>query len=348
MTDAILFTKHDNGVAEITLNQPRRINSLNYEMLVPLKEKLLEWETDKEVKAVVLQGAGEKGFCAGGDMKALYEAGQTDNIKEKARQFFTLEYEVDQLIDEFKKPIIALLDGIVMGGGVGLAYGASHRIVTERTKWAMPEMNIGFFPDVGAAYFLNQAPGHLGRYLALTATVINGSETITINAADYMMASDDLEAFKEKLKSVTFDQDTVKDTLQQVIQEHTSESQLTNHLEKHQSEIDEHFRFDTMEEIVASLKNGGSDFASETAETLLSKSPISLKVTLEQLIKGKEKSFAECLETDLVLANNFMENPDFLEGVRSVLIDKDHAPNYKYKALSDVSEEKVNEFFIAK
>src|SRR5699024_173835 len=134
MENEILFSTHKNGIAEVTLNRPRAINSLTYKMLKPFKEKLKEWEKNSDIKLVVLTGAGEKGFCAGGDMKTLYEAGQKGEALEKGRQFFELEYEVDQLVDEFTKPIIAVLDGIVMGGGVGLAYGASHRIVTERTK----------------------------------------------------------------------------------------------------------------------------------------------------------------------------------------------------------------------
>src|SRR5699024_521984 len=158
----ILLYKYDNGVAEITLNQARSTDSHTYEMLVKLKESLLTCERDSTIKVVILQGAEEKGFCAGGDMKTLYDAGKKGEAVEQGEQFFTLEYEVDEMVYQFNKPIVACLDGIVMGGGVGLAYGASNRIVTERTKWAMPEMNIGFFPDVGAAYFLNKAPGHIG------------------------------------------------------------------------------------------------------------------------------------------------------------------------------------------
>lgn len=345
MTNSVLFSTNENGVAELTLNQPKAINSLTYDMLVPVKEKLIEWEKDDAINVVIIQGAGEKGFCAGGDMKALYEAGKNDNAKVAGAQFFTLEYEIDQMIDTFSKPIIACLDGIVMGGGVGLAYGASDRIVTEKTKWAMPEMNIGFFPDVGAAYFLNKAPGQIGRYLALTSSVINGGEVMSIHAADHFMQSKDLERFIEAVKATSWAHESVKASLQELIKRYTSEATGNNQLQTMQAEIDEHFRFDTVEEIVASLKKGTSTFASETAQTLLAKSPVSLKVTLKQLSEGKGKSFAECLETDLVLANNFMGNPDFFEGVRSVLIDKDHTPNYQYKVLSDVSEALVNSFF---
>lgn len=345
MGNDVLFSTHENGVAEITLNQPKAINSLTYDMLVPIKEKLVEWEKDQAIKVVVLQGAGEKGFCAGGDMKALYEAGQNGNVQELGENFFTLEYEIDGLIDSFPKPIIACLDGIVMGGGVGLAYGASDRIVTEKTKWAMPEMNIGFFPDVGAAYFLNKAPGYLGRYLALTSTVINGGEAIDIHVADHFMKSEEIPRFIDALRNTDLSQGSVEATLQQLIAAYVATPPEKDALKGIQAEVDEHFRFESVEEIVASLEKGGSHFAKETAETLQSKSPLSLKVTLKQLLDGEEKTFAECLDTDLVLARNFMDNPDFHEGVRSVLIDKDHTPNYRYKKLNDVSGELVQDFF---
>lgn len=341
----VLFHKYDNGVAEITLNQPRSINSLTYDMLVKLKESLLTCERDSTIKVVILQGAGEKGFCAGGDMKTLYEAGKKGEAVEQGEQFFTLEYEVDEMVYQFNKPIIACLDGIVMGGGVGLAYGASNRIVTERTKWAMPEMNIGFFPDVGAAYFLNKAPGHIGRYLALTSTMIKAKDVMYISAADHFMKSEQLEKFLDALKAQSFTEKTIEDTLTQLIQQYTSDSPDEDMLKDIQPLIDEHFRYDTVEDIVDSLEKDDSDASQKMKDTLLTKSPVSLKVTLKQLVDGQGLSFADCLARDLTIAGHFMEHPDFLEGVRSVLIDKDHAPNYRFKTLKDVSENQTQEFF---
>src|SRR5699024_5801558 len=250
-----------------------------YKMLKPFKEKLKEWEKNSDIKLVVLTGAGEKGFCAGGDMKTLYEAGQKGEALEKGRQFFELEYEVDQLVDEFTKPIIAVLDGFVMGGGVGLAYGASNRIVTGRTKWAMPEMNIGFFPDVGAAYFLNKAPGHIGRYLALTSTMIKAKDVIYIGAADHFMKSEQLEKFLVSLKAQSFTEKTIEDTLTQLIQQYTSDSPDEDVLKDIQPLVDEHFCYNTVEDIVDSLEKDKSDSAQKVKETLLTKSPVSLKVT---------------------------------------------------------------------
>jgi len=170
MTNEVLFSISDNGVATILLNRPKALNSLSLEMVQAIGTTLEDWANNNQVKAVVMKGAGTKGLCAGGDIKTLYAAKDSAEGLEKANDFFITEYKTDLAVAQFPKPIIACLDGIVMGGGVGLTNGASMRIVTERTIWAMPEMTIGFFPDVGAAYFLNKAPGFVGRYLALTAT----------------------------------------------------------------------------------------------------------------------------------------------------------------------------------
>src|SRR5699024_3559278 len=168
----ILYSTNDNGVATITLDRPKALNSLTHNMVASMKEKLAEWQHDDSVQVIVMKSSSERAFCAGGDILTLHAAKESDEAMKAAEEFFDTEYETDQFIYEYTKPIIAVLDGVVMGGGVGISFGASHRIVTEKTKWAMPEMNIGFFPDVGAAYFLNKTPGELGKYLALTASII--------------------------------------------------------------------------------------------------------------------------------------------------------------------------------
>ncbi|WP_078382447.1 enoyl-CoA hydratase/isomerase family protein [Sutcliffiella halmapala] len=348
MTDEVLFSVEENGVASITLNRPKAINSLSYDMLKPIGEKLKEWEEDAEVLLIVLKGSGTKGLCAGGDVKTLYAARSNEEAMQKAEHFFELEYEVDQSIYRFPKPIIACLDGIVMGGGVGLSYGASHRIVTDKTKWSMPEMNIGLFPDVGAAYFLNKAPGHVGRYLALTASVIGAQDVLYINAADRYMSSEKLQAFLHDVEKVDWQEGNVHTTLNQLINEYAESPTSNGKLAFLQKEIDEHFSFETVEAIIDSLEKDPSDFTTKTKEVLLSHSPVSLKVTLKQMVEGAEKSIGDCFATDLVLAKNFMRHPDFFEGVRSVLIDKDKQPQYVYRYLSDVTEEMVDNFFLVK
>ncbi|HDR7795735.1 TPA: enoyl-CoA hydratase/isomerase family protein [Bacillus luti] len=345
MTEHVLFSVSENGVASITLNRPKALNSLSYDMLQPIGQKLKEWEHDERIAIVVLKGAGTKGFCAGGDIKTLYEARSNDIALQHAERFFEEEYEIDTYIYQYNKPIIACLDGIVMGGGVGLTNGAKYRIVTERTKWAMPEMNIGFFPDVGAAYFLNKAPGYTGRYVALTASILKAADVLFIHAADYFMTSDSLPAFLTELEHVNWHAEDVHTRLKAVIQTFTSTPTLESELAASLEEINSHFSSQTIEEIIQSLEKRDSEFALQTKQLLLSKSPISLKVTLKQLLDGEGKSVEECFATDLVLAKNFMRHEDFFEGVRSVVVDKDQTPNYKYKQLSDVSEEDVNRFF---
>ncbi|MFJ5769852.1 enoyl-CoA hydratase/isomerase family protein [Psychrobacillus sp. NPDC093180] len=345
MTNEVLFSINNNGVATITLNRPKALNSLSFEMVKELRAKLEEWQTDDSICLVVLNGAGEKGFCAGGDIKALYQSNSSDVAYQEAKQFFKVEYEVDRLIYSFPKPIIACLDGIVMGGGVGLSYGASHRIVTERTKWAMPEMNIAFFPDVGAAYFLNKAPGYLGRYLALTATVITAPDILFINAADGYMTQEALSEFIMTVNKTNWHERSIENTLQDLIENYATSPKKASNLQSLEERINEHFAFDTIEGIISSLESKDDAFAEETKKILLSKSPFSLKITLKQLIDGQNKTIEECLATDLTLATNFMKHTDFFEGVRTVLIDKEQMPQYTYKKLADISEKVVNDFF---
>ncbi|ATH91877.1 3-hydroxyisobutyryl-CoA hydrolase [Bacillus glycinifermentans] len=345
MSDDVLCSVNQNGVATIVLNRPKALNSLTYDMVRVIGEKLTEWKTDHNVSVVIIKGAGPKGLCAGGDIKALYQARSSKRAMQAAERFFEKEYEADMAVYRFPKPIIACLDGIVMGGGVGLTYGASHRIVTERTKWAMPEMNIGFFPDVGAAYFFNKAPGHIGRYLALTASVIHAADVLYMNGADIYMESDALEQLIKKVEHTNWNLVKVGEKLDQMIGEFRTEPSQKSELSSHQKTIDHHFRFNTLEEILQSLDREESDFGLNIKKLLLSKSPFSLKIALKQLAGGKQKTLEECFATDLLLAKNFLRHSDFYEGVRSVLIDRDQSPDYEYKRVSDVSDEAVYKFF---
>ncbi|MCM3358040.1 enoyl-CoA hydratase/isomerase family protein [Psychrobacillus sp. MER TA 171] len=345
MTNEVLFSINDNGIATITLNRPKALNSLSYEMVKQIERRLKEWQADDNICLVILQGEGEKGFCAGGDIKALYQSNSSDSALQEAKQFFKKEYEADRLIYTYPKPIIACLDGIVMGGGVGLSYGAGYKIVTERTKWAMPEMNIAFFPDVGAAYFLNKAPGYIGRYLALTASVITAPDILYIKAANIYMTQQSLGQFIQSVTETNWQGRSIQDELSILMEKYASLPIEESELKNLEESINEHFSFNTMEGIISSLEDIDDSFAKETKKTLFSKSPFSLKITLKQLIDGQNKTIEECLATDLTLAKNFLKHQDFFEGVRTVLIDKGQKPQFKYEKLSDVSEIVVNDFF---
>ncbi|HZW68407.1 MAG TPA: enoyl-CoA hydratase/isomerase family protein [Pseudogracilibacillus sp.] len=342
----ILYSKNDNGVATITLDRPKALNSLTHEMVETMKENLEKWQNDDSVKVVLMKSSSERAFCAGGDIITLHAAKKGEAEMQAAEDFFHTEYETDQFIYEYTKPIIAILDGVVMGGGVGISYGASHRIVTEKTKWAMPEMNIAFFPDVGAAYFLNKAPGEVGKYLALTATTIGAEDVIYANAADLFCTTEKLPQLLEAIEAANWLEGSVDETLDKVFGEYCEDAPKEGTLEAEQAQIDKHFAGkETVEAIIESLEADDSEFARKTKETILSKSPVSTKVTLKQLNDGANKSLEECLATDLIIAKNFIRNEDFFEGVRSVLIDRDQDPKYKYTKLEEVSDEFVNSYF---
>ncbi|WP_214698832.1 MULTISPECIES: enoyl-CoA hydratase/isomerase family protein [unclassified Exiguobacterium] len=342
-----VVTEVQNGIGWIKLNRPRALNSLNVDMVDTMNEQLKKWKLDDSVSFVCIYGEGEKGLCAGGDMRALYDL-KEDDIEAYAKQFFSIEYELDYEIHHYPKPVVVFMNGIVMGGGVGLSIGASHRIVTESSKWAMPEMNIGFFPDVGASYFLNQMPGSVGRYLALTATVIHAQDALYIGAADHFIESKDWPKLKEGMMEKRWTPDSVETDLNQLLDSFRRPVSLPSSISSVQDKIDQYFRFETIEEIISSLKQGartGDEWAEKTIETLRSMSPTSLKVTLRQMQKGKEQSLQACFDMEQNLALHFMKCHDFYEGVRSVLVDKDRTPKWNPSTLSEVTERQVDSFF---
>lgn len=346
-TQKSVITEVQNGIGWIKLNRPRALNSLNVDMVDTMNELLKQWKSDDSVSFICIYGEGEKGFCAGGDMRTLYDLKEKGN-EAYAKQFFSVEYGLDEAIHHYPKPVVVFMDGIVMGGGVGLSIGASHRIVTESSKWAMPEMNIGFFPDVGASYFLNQMPGLVGTYIALTASVFNASDALYIGAADYYMENKDWPRLKESMMEKRWTPHTVETELDQLLESFRRPVSLPSSLSLLQDKIDQHFRFETIEEIISSLKQEariGDEWAEKTLETLESMSPTSLKVTLRQMKKGKGQSLQACLEMERHLALHFMKCHDFYEGVRSVLVDKDRDPKWSPSTLHDVTERQVESFF---
>ncbi|WP_059105768.1 enoyl-CoA hydratase/isomerase family protein [Shouchella shacheensis] len=345
MTKEVQSTLLDNGLGIITLSREKALNSLSYGMVTRIRDQLKAWKDDESVHVVLLEGAGEKAFCAGGDIKTLTQARDTEGGFEQAKSFFDTEYELDLLVAEFPKPIVAFLDGIVMGGGVGLSYGTSHRIVTERTKWAMPEMNISFFPDVGACYFLNQAPGSTGRYAALTASVFKGEDALFLGAADSYVSSDQLPSLRSELTQISWseDEDGYK-AVAKCIADYTTQPPESV-LAREQPLIDEFFSQQTVEAIVHSLEEDQREFSRTTSQLLRTKSPLSLKVTLAHLKQSRNSTLAETLETDKTLAWHFLHCDDFYEGVRSVLIDKKRKPAYQYEKIEDVPDELALSFF---
>ena len=336
-----------NGVGWIKLNRPHTLNSLNVEMIETISKQLKEWKNDKGIALLCMYGEGSKGFCAGGDMRKLYDL-KENGVEMYAERFFSTEYPLDYDIHHYPKPILVYMNGIVMGGGVGLSIGASHRIVTETTKWAMPEMNIGFFPDVGASYFLNQMPGYVGRYLALTANILKAGDVFYIGAGDYFLENGKWDNVMKAINETKWHLDSAHQKLNSILEQFCITSKPSSSIKLRQEKIDEHFHFNTIEEIISSLQKAaikGDEWAQETANIILSKSPISLKVTLFQLQEGKLKSLKECLEMEMNLAMNFMKSHDFYEGIRSVLVDKVHNPKWNPKSFNAITDDQITSFF---
>lgn len=343
-----------NGVGRITLDRPKALNSLSLPMIEEIRKHLRDWQKDESVVWIYLEGAGEKGLCAGGDVRAFYEHKGPDAVA-LAERFFPLEYEVDLMIHRYPKPVVAYMDGIVMGGGVGLSIGASERIVTEKTRFAMPEMNIGFFPDVGGSYFLSRMPGCSGRYLALTSDMIEAADVLYAGAADRYVNSGRWDEAKSSLLDRDWTEmkgsDHVTAALSEVLDSFTEkDAPVESRLELWQERMDNHFSYRDVESIIQSLQESaqsGDDWAAKTLGVLKTKSPTSLKVALRQVIEGKTKTLEECFQMELRLALNFVRySHDFYEGVRAVLVDKDRNPQWKPATLEEVTEKEVGMYFV--
>lgn len=342
----ILFEEH-SGTGWVILNRPKALNALSLQMVASIYHQLREWSDNDQIALICIKSENEKAFCSGGDIRAIYDLAKTNKSSTCAKNYFTTEYKMDLLIHTYKKPIIVLIDGIVMGGGVGLSAGANFRIITERTKWAMPEMNIGFFPDVGANYFLNQMPGKIGTYLALTAKVLTKGDILYVDAANYYLERTDLNKVESFIKDNKWKIESAEKKLYKYL-ETTCLKKEDLPITLDENKINLHFEYETMEQIFESLDKSireGDIWAKETKEALLQKSPTSLKVTLELMLRGKKNKLRESLEMDVVVAQNFLHINDFLEGVRAVLVDKDHSPKWNPSSLNEVSNEYVRSFF---
>lgn len=341
-----------NGVGHILLNRPKALNALSLYMVDEIGKKLAEWEHDPSVALVLIEGAGEKGLCAGGDMRSFYDK-RHDNVEEHALNFFSIEYKMNLALHRYPKPILAYMNGIVMGGGIGVSIFASDRVVTERSKLSMPEMNIGFFPDVGGSYFLNRMPGEMGRYLALTAHLFTGADAVYLGAADYYIESTRWDDLKKAVQTADWTKENGREAcaakLRELIAGYATDSMPPAPLAAVQEKVDQHFAFDSVADILASLDQAaenGDTWAGDTARTLRSKSPISLAVALEQLRRGKQMSVADCFRMEMNMSMHFMHSDDFYEGVRSVLVDKDRNPSWSPATIEEVKREDVEAFFV--
>ena len=341
MEPEILF-EENGGVGIIILNRPKSLNALTLGMIRAMDPKLKEWEEDDSIKMVMIKGAGEKSFCAGGDVRAVWDAGKAgDDLTDS---FFREEYILNHRIHNFSKPYVALLNGFTMGGGVGLSVHGSHRIVTEKTLFAMPETAIGLFPDVGGSWFLNTCPGESGMYLALTGARLKAADCIAVNMATDYVPSEKVEALEAALTSVDWATDKANSIVDNIIETFAVDAGDAV-IESDFAVIDKAFSKATVEEVVAALEEDGSDFAIAALKFLSKKSPLSMKMSMKQLRAGKKLSFNECMIMEFRMSQACVKGTEFYEGVRSVLVDKDHAPKWNPSKLEGVSKELVESQF---
>ena len=342
-----------NRVAIVTLNRPAALNALSHEMVRELAVLIERCRTDSEIVAVVLRGAGAKGFCAGGDVRALY--GMRLRNEKNWQQFFIDEYRLDYALHTFPKPVVALLDGITMGGGMGLGQAARLRIVTERTKIAMPETRIGFLPDVGATRFLSVMPAEVELYVGLTGVTLTGAEALRFQLVDLCVPSEWLDTFEERLLRIAT-ADVASDELLRALRTvfeppcnivpHAGLGAFTQLILRHFD------RRSGVERIVATLRQDLErehprevrQWLQATHEALTSHSPTMLYVTRDALLRGRQMTLAECFRMELGIVTRAIEEGDFSEGVRAHLVDKDRKPRWAPATLAEVRPERVRHF----
>ncbi len=343
---ADVLTELRGQVGFITLNRPKALNALSLGMVRGLTAALLAWRDNPAVQAVAIRGSNKEGpfgaFCAGGDIRFLHQAGSTGNPE--LEDFFTEEYTLNHLIHVYPKPYIAFMDGIVMGGGMGISQSATVRIVTERSKLAMPETAIGLFPDVGGGFFLSRCPGHVGEWLALTGETIGAGDAIAFGLADAYAPSHDLPALWQALGDQTFaDAQAVRDWFA------TKLIALPQGGSSARAEIDHYFSLPSVPAIAAALEQAGGDWTRHTAATLRKRSPLMLHVVLEQIRRARTLSLADDLRMERGLVRRcFYLRPgqsETLEGIRALAVDKDHTPRWNQTRIEQVDAALVEAFF---
>jgi enoyl-CoA hydratase/carnithine racemase len=339
-----LLVEIRNHVAHLTLNRPQTLNALSYAMIKGMAELFTRWARDDKVKAIVMRGAGEKAFCAGGDIRALRESALHHGTLH--HDFFIDEYRLDYQLHRYVKPVICLLDGIVMGGGMGISQGSGYRIVGPKTKMAMPETGIGLFPDVGGSYFLSRSP--YGMYLGLTGSVIKAADAIEAGLADRYMSSESIASMVNALDAHAWTARPVDDVAR-LIDAHSSVAGEPP-LASIKPAIARYFAPQkSVAEMLALLnaddKGEFGEWASHTVAVLEKRSPTLLEVTRRQLNRGAKMSLAECFRMELGIVYHCFEHGDLMEGIRAVILDKDNQPKWQPATLAQLDADNVAAFF---
>jgi enoyl-CoA hydratase len=344
MTDFVTAEVH-GGIGYLTLNRPQALNALSLNMIRALTDTLRAWADSPGVMAVVVSGAGGKAFCAGGDIRFFHQAARAGDPD--LDRFFAEEYTLNALVHGYAKPYLALMDGVVMGGGMGISQGARLRLVTERTRMAMPETNIGLFPDVGGGWFLSRTPGRVGEYLGLTGTVIHAADALHAGLADAFVPTNALAELVAELRAGRFDSgEAVLACIERHLAPHRGACDASaSQLARQREGIDSIFAAPSVMEIVAAISDAPGDWAAQTAAMLRARSPLMLCVTLEQIRRARSMALADELRMELDMMYHVFRRGDGVEGIRALAIDKDHAPKWQPARLDEVSRARVLSFF---
>lgn len=338
-----------HGLGSLILDRPQAMNSLSLPMVRTLMQSLAAWQTNPDARAVVIRSSLPKAFCAGGDIRFFHEVahGGLTGGSALLEDFFTEEYALNHLIHHYPKPYIAVMDGIVMGGGMGIAQSsaaASIRIVTERTRMAMPEVNIGLFPDVGGGYFLSRLQGEIGTYLGLTGEIAGAADALYANLADVFVPRTELPALLTLLESVKDSQ--YRQAIEEFAAPFAAQINPANSLLAQQRDlIDRHFAHNDVATIIASLKQDDDPFAQKTWEILLKRSPLMVHVSLEQIRRSAKLELADCLRLERTMVRRCFEHGETVEGIRALVVDKDNAPQWRPASFEEVTPEMIAPFF---
>jgi enoyl-CoA hydratase len=339
---ADLIVRREGTAGVIRLNRPKALNALTLEMTRGIVAALDGFEADPAVSLILLEGAGERGLCAGGDIRSLYESARAGG--DLGKIFWREEYLLNARIAAFPKPYVAFMDGLVMGGGVGVSAHGSHRVVTDRTRIGMPEVGVGFFPDVGGTWLLSRAPGQLGTYFGLTGTAMTGADAVYAGLADAVVASKQLPALREALTQAP--DKATSDDVRAIIDGFAMPGQVAP-IAAQQPLIDALFGQDSIEEIVTALAHHSSEFAQASLQTMLGNSPTGLKLTLKLLrLARNSTSLQECLAREYRAALEIFVNHDFPEGIRAAVIDKDRNPHWSPARIEDVTPQIIARYFV--
>lgn len=344
-TQDILFEELEGAggkLGVVILNRPAVLNSLNYDMIIAMQHKLDAWAVSPEIKAVVIRAAEGRAFCAGGDIRVVYERARHHNPL--MTEFFYHEYNLNRCIHHYPKPYIALLDGITMGGGVGVSIHGSHRVATDRILFAMPETGIGFFPDVGGTYFLPRLPSALGYYLGLTGARLKIDDCMALGITTHHVNQSALPDIIRVLQETAFKGDP-KQFVSALLAPFGVATNNQTEIQQAQADIQTCFSANSVDAILAAAQSSANPVCRDAAAMLEKKSPTSLIVTLQALTNGKNMTFDACMRQEFRLVTRFLLAHDFIEGIRAAIIDKDQKPIWQPATLSAVTKATVDEYF---